>query len=459
MMAPAEVYFSAKHNGLYLYFSRLVRPIWLATLVVPGPKSSDPKQPPQLASSVRGDEIDWIMTQLNDLTAFMERNAQFTANTNNQQAQELHQHHLSNPHMHHPSHMQQQNKSQQEALLRERQSLLFLQQLVGHCLQVLGLWKVVLDDQFHIVISSGLSLEDINVLRGMYFRDLIISAHGKELCSKLVQAVINRYLGDNANTDAISHRLRQLCPSLYNNEDAISSKAHEILIAARSQNNPREKDRMLTDAVNMCKHIASSRLNLDVLTSHLMAVHCYKGVVEISLAAANKRDPQNLALHYYKNGESIDDHQGFQSFVTRMACYKHILEMQRRLLETSASAPHSSSSALPKSPGPPPPPDPNQLEPAKASQYAEDVFQAGLSSEDQLFHVALYQWLTDQGQYDRLLNIRSSFLEDFLTRGTKKQPESIVMFDLLWKFYEKTRSYTAAAKILSKLADRHRYGR
>ena len=36
IMAPTEVYFSAKHNGLYLYFSRLVRPIWLATLIVPG---------------------------------------------------------------------------------------------------------------------------------------------------------------------------------------------------------------------------------------------------------------------------------------------------------------------------------------------------------------------------------------------------------------------------------------
>ena len=35
------------------------------------------------------------------------------------------------------------------------------------------------------------------------------------------------------------------------------------------------------------------------------------------------------------------------------------------------------------------------------------------------------------------------------------QPETIVMFDLLWKYYEKTRSYACAAKILSKLADRH----
>ena len=29
------------------------------------------------------------------------------------------------------------------------------------------------------------------------------------------------------------------------------------------------------------------------------------------------------------------------------------------------------------------------------------------------------------------------------------------MFDLLWKFYEKSGQYVAAAKILNKLADRH----
>ena len=35
--------------------------------------------------------------------------------------------------------------------------------------------------------------------------------------------------------------------------------------------------------------------------------------------------------------------------------------------------------------------------------------------------MAIYQWLAEQGQFDRLLGIRSSFLEDFLVRGTKKQ--------------------------------------
>ena len=50
---------------------------------------------------------------------------------------------------------------------------------------------------------------------------------------------------------------------------------------------------------------------------------------------------------------------------------------------------------------------------------------------------------------------RSPFIEDFLKSATAQQPETTTMFDLLWKFYEKSGQYVAAAKILNKLADRH----
>ena len=36
----------------------------------------------------------------------------------------------------------------------------------------------------------------------------------------------------------------------------------------------------------------AAKLNLDVLTSHLVAVHAYIGVLEVVLAAASKKDPQ-----------------------------------------------------------------------------------------------------------------------------------------------------------------------
>ncbi len=428
-----EMHFSGKHNGLYLYFSRLVRPLWHRTLVVPS--SANANVP--LNSSVTAEEVDWIMIQLLDLKTFLEKNGQCAmaaaaaaaANAGNMNAQDIHN-----------------VNSQQDAFLRERQSLMFLQQLVNHSLQVLGLWKVVCEHGFEM-LSKMLHNDDQNFIKGMYFRDLIISVTGREVSGRFIQALIAIYLGDNARTDAISNRLREVCPMLYNQDDALSSKAQEILIKARQEANPKEKEKMVGEAINMCKEVAA-KINLEVLSSHLVAVHSYIGVLEIALAAASKRDPQGLALHYYKNGEPNEDQQGMDAFLMRTSCYKHVTAMLRQLLSLSSGAGPSSSATGPG--------QDNQLGPLEAEKQAEAVLEAAFKSDDELFHVELYQWLLAEKHYERLLSIRSQFLEAFLTRGTSQHPDTLVMFDLLWKYYEKTRNYSAAAKILSKLADRHR---
>ena len=91
------------------------------------------------------------------------------------------------------------------------------------------------------------------------------------------------------------------------------------------------------------------------------------------------------------------------------------------------------------------------------------VFNAALRSDDELFHVELYRWLLSEKLYERLLSITGSiFLEDFLTRGCSNNENyqdstrTLLMYDLLWKYYKKIKNYAAAAKILAKLADRHR---
>lgn len=43
----------------------------------------------------------------------------------------------------------------------------------------------------------------------------------------------------------------------------------------------------------------------------------YEGMVELSLYAALKRDPQGLALHFYRNGEPRGDVQGEEAFIAR----------------------------------------------------------------------------------------------------------------------------------------------
>ena len=122
-----------------------------------------------MTSSISSEEIDWILQQLTDLQYFLERNTQFGLSMGS-----------SDP---------SNNGSQQDALLRERQSLMFLQQLLSHTLQVLGLWMVVCDHQFHIVAAKHLNFDELSVIKGMYFRDLIISAVGREICGRLVQVI------------------------------------------------------------------------------------------------------------------------------------------------------------------------------------------------------------------------------------------------------------------------------
>ena len=41
-------------------------------------------------------------------------------------------------------------------------------------------------------------------------RDLVVTPTGRDLCSGLVESLIQRYLGDSASTDAISSKLREV---------------------------------------------------------------------------------------------------------------------------------------------------------------------------------------------------------------------------------------------------------
>ena len=50
-----------------------------------------------------------------------------------------------------------------------------------------------------------------------------------QICSSLISALMNCYLDDSAPVDAISERLRGLCPSLFSNDDAVSTKVKASL--------------------------------------------------------------------------------------------------------------------------------------------------------------------------------------------------------------------------------------
>ena len=60
------------------------------------------------------------------------------------------------------------------------------------------------------------------------FRDLVVSPIGRDLCSGLVESLIQRYLGDSASTDAISLKLREV-GTQYTVNDSLSTNTITIM--------------------------------------------------------------------------------------------------------------------------------------------------------------------------------------------------------------------------------------
>lgn len=445
----SEIVYSGKHNGLYLYFSRIIRPLWNAKLVSETITVIDQKKVSLLLTNVSPQELSSYLQQLSSLKQFLQKNMQSfrsSANLAKTATARLFPKHVQGSPVETP---QFQKRTQMDADMQESVSLNNFQQLVIYTYEMLALWKILCDHQFHAVVAF-LPQDLQELLKLFTFKDFIID--GKELSASLTSALINFYLEDQASTGTISERLRELCPSIYRIEDATVSRAHEMVLNAKNIHNKTEKEAELVESLKLCKSIAPN-VDLNLMCGLFRSVGFYKGIVELCLCSAQRRDPQGLALHYYKNGEPQDDQVGLQSFINRMKCYKHVIDAINDLMSLSMSHPQSPS--IPKVPGPPPSKDPNLLAPEEAKVYSEQIFEMALKTDDQLFHVALYDWLIENNQTDTLLFIKSHYLEDYLKRCTTLRPDNSYVLNLLWKFYEKNQNFSAAARVLAKLADKH----
>ena len=416
-----SVQYSNRHNAIYLYFSRIIRPIWnLKTVSSQKTISSEgPKE--LLVSNISLNEIKSYDNRLIELRDFLKNNVKLSPNSEIE------------------SNRQNLFKGS-DVFANERNSLHFLLKLIEHCIEVLGLWKLLVDHQFH-AITAILPTERQTQLIGMTFKELVI--YGNEMTTLLASALVRRFIEDNSTTDIINKRLQEVCPSIYKNENALHAKAHELVTKAKTIANPTDRANQLETALNLCKKIGA-RINLPAICELFQSVQWYEAVVDICLLTAQNRDPQNLSLHYYRNGELMEDHSGGHVLFARNECYKLLLEIYERLVQQSKSllTPKAQDSTQ------------SVLTAEEAKNRSNDMLKHAIQSNDELFHICLYDWLYEHQQSDRLLEIKSPYLEGYLKRKTSSFSDSIALMDLLWMYYERNGHFRAAAQILSKLAER-----
>uniref|UniRef100_A0A4X2JYW2 Nucleoporin 155 n=1 Tax=Vombatus ursinus TaxID=29139 RepID=A0A4X2JYW2_VOMUR len=387
-----EMVYSGKHNGICIYFSRIMGNIWDASLVVERIFKSGNREIIAIESSVPPQLLESVLQELKGLQEFLDRNSQFAGGP------------IGNPHTT-PARVQQRligfmrpenGSSQQvqqelqrkfhEAQVSEKISLQGIQQLVRKSYQALALWKLLCEHQFTVIVGE-------------------------------------------------------------------LQKANELLQRSRQVQSKPEKERMLRESLKEYQKI-SHQVDLSNVCAQYRQVRFYEGVVELSLTAAEKKDPQGLGLHFYKHGEPEEDTVGLQAFQERLNSYKCITDTLQELVNQSKAAPQSPS--VPKKPGPPVlSSDPNMLSNEEAGHHFEQMLKLAQRSKDELFSIALYNWLIQVDLADKLLQIASPFLEPHLVRMAKVDQNKVRYMDLLWRYFEKNRSFSNAARVLAKLADMH----
>ncbi|NXF69848.1 NU155 protein, partial [Ciccaba nigrolineata] len=458
MMGP-EIVFSGRHNGICIYFARIIGNIWDGSIVVERVFKSGSREVVAVESSVPSHVLECVLQELKGLQEFLGRNSQFAtvgALGNPSTPANLQQRLLGfmRPDGGSSQQVQQelQRKYHAEAQLTEKTSLQGIQELVCKTCQALALWKLLCEHQFSVVVGE-LEKELQEQLKITAFKDLVI--RDRELTGALIASLMNCYIRDNASVDGIISHLQDTCPFLYSTDDAVCSKANELLQRSRQTQSKVEKEKMLRESLQQYQKI-SNQVDLANVCAQYRQVRFYEGVVELSLTAAEKKDPQGLGLHFYKNGEPEEDVVGLQAFQERLNSYKCITDTLQELVNQSKAAPQSPS--VPKKPGPPMlSSDPNMLSNEEAGHHFEQMLKLAQRSTDELFSIALYNWLIQVDLADKLLQVTAPFLEPYLVRMTKIDQNKVRYMDLLWRYFEKNRNFSNAARVLAKLADLHRY--
>jgi nuclear pore complex protein Nup155 len=412
---------SCRHRSLYLFFSRIVRPVWNYGVVVTQPGS--PPATDVITSSVNSLELIVYIEKLKNLKTFIQKH-----------------HPLRNP-------MNAMNHFPRTVREREALSLSNLVVLIESTLEVLGLWKILNDHHFYS-FATQLPIDTLNRLKNSTFKELIIN--GQDLCGRLASCLVQKFIDDNDTTDAISTRLNEACPSVFKQENALFAKAQEMINKAKILTNPEEKDEQIEEAAKLFTRIGA-RIPLQTACGLLQTVGAYDHLIRLCITTAGLKDPQNQGLLYYKNNEPSSDFTGSTLFSARMDCYRVLLECLQELIDRSKMTVH-----------------PNRASPSltdrrtfadqftreESANIANYIIEESLKTSDELYHAACFEWLFKHQLTDRLLQIKSPFLEDYLKKKIQSGESSSALMDLLWMYYERNGHHRAAAEILIKLAER-----
>ncbi|KAJ7634229.1 nucleoporin [Mycena polygramma] len=390
---------SGRREGLALYLARLVRPLWKSKLTKTGHTGLQ-------QSAIPDKTLVIIQKNVYALKDFLDKN----------------------PHLFHSSGDPGNTRAavgEQEAWKAEQTSVSELLALSTRIIEALS-FVLLLNDYKLGELVAKCDAETQKIITSLTYQDLITTQNGMTISRALVNVVIDQQIGQQISVDTISEVLQHRCGSFCSTDDVMLYKAKENIRKAVETRSPTERQNWLGESLRL--FIKGARIlefdKLREICGDYQQLDYAKGAVELPLTCARVVDADNIGLQCWASGQSPNELYEYRS-----RCYALVLD-SLTVFDERVSAPVGNASEDPE-------------------VVRNHAYELSFSSDDEMFHSTLYDWLIHRQLADELLEMRPTFLEAHLRR----EPVTVQKYQLLWQFYVKNGQPLRAAEVLGTLAE------
>ena len=404
---------SYRADGLTIYVSRLLRSLWRTPIMK---DSLNPTGGLKIDSTIPIAKLQTVQQDLNRLQEFLEANKTYIEGLSGPEA-------LSRA----------ASKQDEIALQGEHRIWNAMMKTIANIVEGLAFVMVLFEDPVEEIVML-MAPESQPRVKGLTYQLLFCSSEGRDLAKELVKAIVNRSIARGLNVDTVAEALRRRCGSFCSADDVVIFKAQELLKKASEAGSSSASSRsLLNDSLKLFQRVAGSLTNenLTKATEAYIANGFYAGAIRLLLTVAEQVDRANAALSWIRDGQPETDSRR-DAYEKRREAYRLVCRVITAADEAYASSSNADEFAQ------------QAMTTRKQEAYAEIN-----QSDDEVFQTYLYEWYLSEGWSERLLELDSPHVVNYLKR---KSAEDMGKADLLWRYYARYHAYFEAAKVQLQLA-------
>ncbi len=296
-----------------------------------------------------------------------------------------------------------------------------------------------LDDRdAFLAVQTRLTPEALTALASTGFKHILYLPFSDDLVSALITHYLN--VKKEQGLDALKHagNLREKCPSYFTQRQFDVYKAGLLLERAGKLEGRSAQTNAAKEAISILMDNAAM-LDLEQILPLLLSLEQYSAAKKVCLLAAAAMD---------RNEENEGGSQQQQQNVYKDMCYEYVMrmlgELHATLMRKSGVRAREEDAGLFAGAF-------VDL-PVERLRGLEDTLiqEAVDESRDECFHLALFRWLADERMMDRLVRVRSPFLEQYLKNrleDTSSKPS-----EFLYQYMIEKKEYRKACEMLYMIA-------